>query len=194
MRFYFYIMKYLIAGLGNIGDEYAKTRHNIGFMAADELVKSLDGKFKTERYGDIATVKFRGRILVVLKPSTYMNLSGKAVKYWLNKENIPLENLLVVYDDLDLPLGAIRIKKQGSEGGHNGMEDIIYQLERNDFPRLRFGIGNDFAKGRQSDYVLSKFSSEEEKIVLPRIEKTVEAVKTFVFSGIEMTMTSYNKK
>jgi PTH1 family peptidyl-tRNA hydrolase len=187
-------MKYLIAGLGNIGDEYAKTRHNIGFMAADELVKSLDGKFKTERYGDIATVKFRGRILIVLKPSTYMNLSGKAVKYWMNKENIPLENLLVVYDDLDLPLGAIRIKKQGSEGGHNGMEDIIYQLERNDFPRLRFGIGNDFAKGHQVDYVLSKFSSEEEKIVLPRIEKTVEAVKTFVFSGIEITMTSYNKK
>jgi PTH1 family peptidyl-tRNA hydrolase len=187
-------MKFLIACLGNIGSEYANTRHNLGFIVADALVKSLDGKFSTERYGDIATVKFRGRTLIVLKPSTYMNLSGKAVKYWLNKENIPVENLLVVYDDIALPLGAIRIKKQGSEGGHNGMEDIIYQLETNEFPRLRFGIGNEFAKGHQVDYVLSKFSSEEEKIVIPRIEKAVEAVKTFVFSGIEITMTSYNKK
>ncbi len=187
-------MKYLIACLGNIGSEYANTRHNLGFMAADAIAKSLDGKFTTERYGDIATVKFRGRTLIILKPSTYMNLSGKAVKYWLNKENIPFENLLVIYDDIALPLGAIRIKKQGSEGGHNGMEDIIYQLETNEFPRLRFGIGNNFAKGHQVDYVLSKFTSEEEKTVLPRIEKVVEAVKTFVFSGIEITMTTYNKK
>ena len=194
MGFYFYNMKYLIVGLGNIGSEYANSKHNIGFDIADILVNSFDCKFSTERYGAIARLKHKGRTVIVLKPSTYMNLSGKAVKYWMNKENIPLENLLVIYDDIALPLGSIRVKKQGSEGGHNGMENIIYLLETVDFPRLRFGIGNDFAKGFQVEYVLSKWTPEEEKLISPSLLKAVDAVKTFVFSGIELTMTGYNKK
>jgi peptidyl-tRNA hydrolase, PTH1 family len=187
-------MKYLIVGLGNIGDEYANTRHNIGFIVADAFVTALNGKFETGRYGSIAQVTFKGRIFIVVKPSTYMNLSGKAVRYWLNKENILPENLMVVTDDLALPLGTLRIRAKGSDGGHNGLISIIENIETTEFPRLRVGIGNDFAKGYQVDYVLSQWTKEEEKILIPKIETAVEAIKSFSTIGIARTMNLFNTR
>jgi PTH1 family peptidyl-tRNA hydrolase len=187
-------MKYLIAGLGNIGDEYANTRHNIGFIIADAFAYTFKTKFVTDRYASTAEISYKGRSFIVIKPSTYMNLSGKAVRYWLNKEKILPQDCLVITDDLSLPLGTLRLRKKGSDGGHNGLINIIELLGTNEFPRLRVGIGNEFAKGTQIDYVLSRWTKEEEKIILPQIEKAVELIKSFGTIGVERTMNIFNTK
>jgi len=187
-------MKYLVAGLGNIGDDYSDTRHNIGFIVADAL--ALEGKalFKTERHAAVTKVSLKGRTIVVIKPSTYMNLSGKALRYWMQKEDIPLENILVIVDDLALPLGALRMRKKGSDGGHNGLISIIEHLQSTEFTRIRFGIGNDFAKGYQVDYVLGRWTAEETKVLLPRIAEAVEMIKSFILIGADRTMNVFNKR
>ncbi len=187
-------MKYLIAGLGNIGAEYANTRHNVGFVVADALSVELKGQFKVERLASVSRVKFKGRTLVIIKPTTYMNLSGKAVKYWLEKEKIPIERMLVVLDDIALQPGTIRLKAKGGDAGHNGLTDIIEKLGTNVFPRLRIGIGDDFPKGYQSDYVLGEWSKKEVELMIPRIHRAVEAVKSFVTIGIGRTMTMFNNQ
>jgi len=187
-------MKYLIAGLGNVGVEYTNTRHNIGFAVADALVADLKGEFETQRLAQVAHVKYKGRILVVIKPTTYMNLSGKAIKYWLEKEKIPIENMLVILDDIALPTGSLRLKSQGGDAGHNGLTDIIDKLNTNVFPRLRVGIGNDFPRGLQVDYVLGQWSKTEVDLMNPRIEKAVEIVQSSVSLGISRTMNLFNKK
>ena len=187
-------MKYLIAGLGNIGDEYADTRHNIGFKVVDVLALNFKASFETGRLASVARMSLKGRTLVVIKPTTFMNLSGKAVRYWMQKEDIPKENILVIVDDIALPLGTLRLKAKGSDGGHNGLISIIETIGTNEFARLRIGIGNDFPKGAQIDYVLGRWISDEEKVLLPRIEITVDLVKSFVLSGIERTMNVYNTK
>lgn len=187
-------MKYLIVGLGNIGAEYADTRHNAGFRIADALAESADATFSTDRYGDIARMRVKNAQLVVLKPSTYMNLSGNAVRYWKEKEGIELENILVIVDDCALPFGAIRIKPRGSDAGHNGLKNIAQMLGTQSYPRLKFGIGNDFPRGTQIDYVLGRFTDEEEKLMPERIKLAVEAVKTFCLAGIQTAMNSYNNK
>ena len=173
-------MKYLIAGLGNIGDEYASTRHNIGFTVVDVLARLSGVSFKTGRYANIARMKIKNKSLVLIKPSTYMNLSGKAVHFWLETEKIPLENLLVVVDDIALPPGQLRLRMKGGPGGHNGLISIIETLETEEFARLRFGIGNDFAKGFQTEYVLGKWTKAEEEILIPKITEAVEMIKTFI--------------
>jgi PTH1 family peptidyl-tRNA hydrolase len=187
-------VKYLIAGLGNIGDEYADTRHNIGFTAVDALALTFKSTFETGRLASVARMSLKGRTLVAIKPTTYMNLSGKAVRYWMQKENIPKENILVIVDDLALPLGALRLKSKGSDGGHNGLISIIETIETTEFSRLRIGIGNDFAKGYQVDYVLGRWSAEEAKVLIPRIEITVELIRSFVLTGAERTMNFFNKR
>ena len=187
-------MKYLIVGLGNIGDEYADTRHNIGFIVADALAQEGNAVFKTERYAAVTRLSVKGRTMVVIKPSTYMNLSGKAVRYWMQKEEIPLENILVLVDDLALPLGTLRMRKKGSDGGHNGLISIIEILGSTEFTRVRFGIGNDFAKGYQVDYVLGRWTSDETKVLMPRIKETVEMIKSFVLIGPDRTMNVFNKR
>jgi PTH1 family peptidyl-tRNA hydrolase len=187
-------MKYLIAGLGNIGDEYANTRHNIGFIAADALALSLKASFSSDRLAAVARGSIKGRPVVIIKPSTYMNLSGKSIRYWMQKEEIPTENAMVIVDDLALPLGTLRLRAKGSDGGHNGLISIIETIGTHDFARLRIGIGNDFAKGYQVDYVLGRWTSEEEKLLLPRIETTVELLKSFILIGVTRTMNVYNKK
>ena len=187
-------MKYLICGLGNIGDEYANTRHNIGFVAMDALASAFKVSFKPGRLASVAEASFKGRKLILIKPSTYMNLSGKAVKYWLQNEKLEPANLLVIHDDLDFPSGAIRIRKKGSGGTHNGMTDIIDQLNTDEFARVRIGIGSDFPRGMQVDYVLGRWTKEEEKIMIDRIPLVVEAVKSFVTQGVDRTMYEYNKK
>lgn len=187
-------MKYLIAGLGNIGDEYTNTRHNIGFIVADALAADAAVKFTPDRLAAVARFRVKGRTFIVIKPSTYMNLSGKAVRYWMTKEDIPIENVLVISDDIDLPLGAFRIKPKGSGGTHNGLNDIIEQLGTADFPRFRIGIGNDYAKGFQVDFVLGRFTKEEETILLPRMKLAIQAVKSFGLAGLNLTMTTFNKK
>ncbi len=187
-------MKYVIACLGNIGTEYVNTRHNIGFVIADALAGNLKGKFETERLAAVARLRFKGRTLVVVKPATYMNLSGKAVKYWLTKEKINSDKLLVVLDDIALPLGTLRLKKQGGDAGHNGLTDIIEKLGTNAFPRLRVGIGNDFPKGYQVDYVLGQWSRNETDLLIPRVEKAVEIIKSFATLGTDRTMNLYNNK
>ena len=187
-------MKYLIVGLGNIGDEYADTRHNIGFVAADALAMNFKTTFETRRLASVARMSLKGRTLVAIKPTTYMNLSGKAVRYWMQKEDIPKENILIIVDDLALPLGALRLKLKGSDGGHNGLISIIETLETNEFSRLRIGIGNDFAKGYQVDYVLGRWTAEETKVLIPRIEITVELIKSFVLAGAARTMNDFNKR
>lgn len=187
-------MKYLIAGLGNPGAEYANTRHNIGFVVLEALAQSAEVTFSSERYVQVVRTKFKGRTLALIKPQTFMNLSGKAVRYWLGKEKIAPENMLVVLDDISLPLGTLRLKAKGSDGGHNGLADIIYNLETADFPRLRIGIGDDFAKGYQVDYVLSRWTKQEEELMIPRIELAVEAIKSFVTVGVEKTMNLINTK
>ena len=185
-------MKYLIAGLGNIGDEYANTRHNIGFIVADALALDGKGKFEPGRYADVTKLKFKGRTLVVIKPSTYMNLSGKSVRYWMKEENIPIERTLVVVDDVALPLGTLRLRRGGGDGGHNGLTSIIEYLGTGDFPRLRIGLGDDYARGYQSDFVLGKWTRAEEEIMIPRVKKAVEVVKSFVTVGLDRTMNLYN--
>ncbi|MFZ4523378.1 MAG: aminoacyl-tRNA hydrolase [Bacteroidales bacterium] len=187
-------MKYLIIGLGNIGDEYADTRHNIGFTVVDALAANLKATFEPGRLGSVARMSLKGRTLVAIKPSTYMNLSGKAVRYWMQKEDIPKENILVIVDDLALPLGTLRLKAKGSDGGHNGLISIIELIETTDFARLRIGIGNDFAKGYQVDYVLGRWSSEEVKTLAPRVDITVDLIKSFVLMGVERTMNGFNKR
>lgn len=187
-------VKYLLAGLGNIGDEYTNTRHNIGFTLADTIAFDGKGVFATDRYASVTRVKFKGRTIVLIKPSTYMNLSGKAVRYWMEKEQIPIENLLVAYDDKDLPLGTLRLRGQGSGGSHNGLNHVIEILNTTNFARLRVGIGNDFGRGQQVDYVLGKWTPEEEKVLTPRIKMGVEIVKSFVTMGLAQTMNFYNNK
>jgi len=187
-------LKYLITGLGNIGSEYSNTRHNVGFMVLDALAKASNITFADARYGFVAQLKHKGRTFVLLKPSTYMNLSGKAVNYWLQKENIPLENLLVVVDDIALPLGAIRLRPKGSDGGHNGLRNINDVLGTQDYARLRFGIGNGFSRGRQVDYVLGEWTDEELKVLPERLTLAGEAVLAFGTIGIERSMNLYNSR
>jgi len=187
-------LKYLIVGLGNIGIDYSNTRHNIGFDIADKLVHDLKGEFKVERLASVAKVKFKGRQLVVIKPTTYMNLSGKSVKYWLDQEKIPIERLLVIVDDIALPKGTLRLKIKGGDAGHNGLTDIIIKLNTTSFPRLKVGIGNDFPRGYQSDYVLGKWSNQEIDIMLPRVDVAVDIIKSFVSIGPGLTMTNFNNK
>jgi len=175
-------MKYLIAGLGNIGDEYAGTRHNIGFNVLDALARLSGVSFQSGRYADVAKLKVKNKSLILIKPSTYMNLSGKAVRYWLETEKIPIENLLVVVDDIALPPGQLRLRLKGGDGGHNGLSSIIEILETEEFARLRFGIGNDYPKGYQTEYVLGKWTAAEEEMLIPKIVEAVEMIKTFVNS------------
>jgi len=186
-------MKYLIIGLGNIGREYDCTRHNIGFEVLDYMAHLNNLTFQSDRYAHTCEFKFKGKTILLAKPTTYMNLSGKAVRYHLNKHNIPVENLLVVVDDKDLPLGTLRLKPKGTGGSHNGINDIVTVLNTLDFARLRIGIGNDYAKGFQVEYVLGKFTEEEKKQLQPAIEQSVEVVKSFVTQGINRTMNLYNK-
>ncbi len=185
-------MKYLIACLGNIGAEYENTRHNSGFRIADRLAKDLEASFTTSRLAQVSEMKYRGKTLVVIKPTTYMNLSGKAVKYWLDQEKIPIENLLVVNDDIALPLGTIRLRKKGADAGHNGLTDIIEKLGTSVFCRLRFGIGDDFPQGHLVDFVLGQWKPSEEPIVDETVNKAVEAIKSFVVQGSDRTMNQFN--
>jgi len=185
-------MKYLIAGLGNIGAEYELTRHNIGFLVLDQLADKFNTDFATVRFAGKADVKHKGRSLHLIKPSTYMNLSGKAVQYWLNELKIPRENLLVVMDDVALPFGNIRMRSKGSSAGHNGLKNIELLLGGQDYSRLRFGIGDDFPKGQQADYVLSNFSKEEFDQLPALIQKAVDMILSFCTIGVEKTMTQYN--
>ncbi|MBK9291718.1 MAG: aminoacyl-tRNA hydrolase [Bacteroidetes bacterium] len=187
-------MKYLIACLGNIGAEYTDTRHNIGFMVGDQLARDLEVQFSTQRLAQLATAKHKGRTLVIIKPTTYMNLSGKAVQYWLKAENIPLENLLVVVDDIALPTGTLRMKTKGSDAGHNGLASIIESLGTQEWARLRFGIGDNFPRGKQVDYVLGKWTPQELDIILPKIPVAADIVKSFVTIGAARTMNLYNNK
>ena len=185
--------KYLIVGLGNPGDEYAETRHNAGYMVVDAFARSAGATFADKRYGFVAETSLRGRQLFLLKPTTFMNLSGNAVRYWLNKENIDQSRMLVVVDDIALPLGTIRLKAAGSGGGHNGLGHIE-QLIGQQYARLRMGVGNDFPRGMQIDWVLGKFDDEEKTTLQPAIDRAVEAIKSFVLAGIDMTMNQYNKQ
>lgn len=187
-------MKYLIVGLGNIGDEYRETRHNIGFMVLDALAKASNIVFKDGRYGATTTLSVKGRQLILLKPSTYMNLSGNAVRYWMQHEKIPLENVLVVVDDLALPFGSLRLKGKGSDAGHNGLKHIAATLGTQNYARLRFGIGNDFPKGAQVDYVLGNFDEEDRKQMPERLELAGEIIKSFCLAGLNLTMNQYNNK
>lgn len=186
--------KFLIAGLGNIGPKYHNTRHNIGFRILDHLAQKEEVSFSTEKLGDIATFKFKGRTFILLKPSTYMNLSGKSVSYWLTKEKVPLENLLVVTDDLNLSFGSIRVKTKGSDGGHNGLKDIQAHVNTTAYNRFRFGISDEFSKGRQVDYVLGEWGEEEEKQIPERLDKSAELIKSFGTAGINNTMNTFNGK
>ena len=185
--------KYLIVGLGNPGTEYADTRHNTGFMVLDAFAKASNTVFEDKRYGFVAETSLRGRKIFLLKPTTFMNLSGNAVRYWLNKENIEQERMLVVVDDVALPLGSIRIKAGGSDGGHNGLGHI-QQLIGAQYPRMRMGIGNDFPIGGQINWVLGTFDEEEKKVLQPAIDTAVEAIKSFVLAGVNITMNQFNKK
>lgn len=187
-------MKYLIAGLGNIGPEYHETRHNIGFMMADALAAKAGVYFSGNRYGATAEMKLKGRSLLLLKPATFMNLSGNAVRYWLQKENIPVENLLVLVDDLALPFGTLRLKPKGSDAGHNGLKNIQEVLGSANYARLRFGIGNDFPRGGQIDYVLSRFTDEQQKEMPLRLERAIEIIESFCLAGVQNTMNQFNNK
>jgi PTH1 family peptidyl-tRNA hydrolase len=187
-------MKYLITGLGNVGDEYQHTRHNIGFDVLDAFAKASGIFFQDRRYGAICEIKYKGRIFVLLKPSTYVNLSGKAVNYWLQNENIPVDNLLVICDDLALPFGSLRLKPKGSDGGHNGLRNINEVLGHNNYSRLRFGIGNNFNKGAQVDFVLDRWDSDEEKSLETRIPVIIDLIKSFGTIGVQLTMTQFNNK
>lgn len=187
-------MNFLIVGLGNIGSEYAQTRHNIGFRVLDALAKASNLVFEDKRYGAVTTLKVKNQTLTLLKPSTYMNLSGNAVRYWMNEKKIPLENILVVVDDLSLPFGQLRMRPGGSEAGHNGLKHISSVLGTQQYARLRFGIGNDFPRGGQVDFVLGEFTNEDLKTMDERLELAGEMVKSFALSGIQFTMNHFNKK
>ena len=187
-------MKYLIVGLGNIGAEYAETRHNIGFNVLDALAEASNTVFTTQRYGDVAEAKYKGRTLVLLKPSTYMNLSGKAVRYWMDAGKIPPENLLVVSDDIALPFGTLRLRPKGSAGGHNGLKNISELLGTEEYARMRFGVGGDFPKGHQVEYVLGEWTDEERKALPERLKVFVDAIRSFATVGTQLTMTNFNKK
>jgi PTH1 family peptidyl-tRNA hydrolase len=185
--------KFLIVGLGNIGADYSGTRHNIGFDVVDALVKEQDGHFVVERLAEVVELKWKGQVLVCVKPTTYMNLSGKAVKYWMDKERIAVENILVIVDELALPLSRFRLRPAGSDAGHNGLKSIQETLGTDAYPRLRFGIGNDFPRGRQVEFVLGRWVESELPLVRIKVEKSVELIKSFVTIGIERTMNQYNK-
>lgn len=187
-------MKYLIVGLGNIGTEYQDTRHNIGFNVLDAFAKASNAVFEDMRYGAVAEVKLKGRTLVLLKPNTYMNLSGKAVSYWMQKEKIGLEDLLVIVDDLALPFGTLRLRGQGSDGGHNGLKNINALLGTCNYARLRCGIGNEFARGQQIDYVLGSWKEEETELLPALLNRCTEIITGFVLMGLSKTMTAYNGK
>lgn len=187
-------MKYLIFGLGNIGPEYQNTRHNIGFMVLDAFALASNAVFIQHRYAYSTEISYKGRKLVLIKPTTFMNLSGKAVNYWMQSEKVPVENIFVISDDIALPFGTIRIKAKGNDGGHNGLSHIIETLGNNNYARLRFGIGNEFSKGSQVDYVLGDWSTEEKKLLPERIDKIIDAVKSFTSIGIERTMNFFNGK
>ncbi|QLG44837.1 aminoacyl-tRNA hydrolase [Costertonia aggregata] len=184
--------KFLIVGLGNIGNEYVETRHNIGFKILDALADKEDFSFETRKLGDIATFKLKGRSVLCLKPSTYMNRSGKALKYWMDKEKIALENVLVITDDINLEFGTLRLKTKGSDGGHNGLKDIQNVLQSNKYNRFRFGVGADFGKGKQVDYVLGEWGETEKTAVKERLEKSTELIKSFVLAGAAITMNQFN--
>jgi peptidyl-tRNA hydrolase, PTH1 family len=186
--------KFLIVGLGNIGAEYANTRHNIGFKILDFLAKKESLDFQTLKLGALAEYKIKGRTLLLLKPNTYMNLSGKAVQYWMEKEKIEKENILVITDDLNLAFGTIRIKPKGSDGGHNGLKSIQQTLNTSDYPRFRFGISDDFKKGKQVDYVLGEWDETETSKLPERLELSIQAIQSFALAGLENTMTTYNGK
>ncbi len=190
---HFSAMSFLIAGLGNVGAEYENTRHNIGFKIADELAKLNKVSFQLERLAFFAEYRSRGKNIYLIKPTTYMNLSGKAVRYWMNELKIPQQNILIVLDDLAIPFGSIRIRQKGSDGGHNGLKDIDLTLGNNNYARLRFGVGNEFAKGKQVDYVLGNWNVEEMKTLDERIKVACEGVSSFMFEGIERAMSKYNK-
>ena len=184
--------KYLIVGLGNIGHEYSGTRHNVGFDVADAIADKHEALFVQERHAAVARFRLKGKQVVLIKPSTYMNLSGKAVKYWIDKEDVVLQNVLIVVDEVALPLSRIRLRKGGSSAGHNGLKSIEESLLTQDYPRLRFGIGNTYPKGMQVEYVLGKWTSSELPIVKLKVEKTVEVVETFILAGIDTAMNQYN--
>jgi PTH1 family peptidyl-tRNA hydrolase len=186
-------MKYLIVGLGNIGAEYDATRHNIGFDIADTFVIKHGGQFSLERLAWVANCKWKGKQFIVIKPTTYMNLSGKALKYWMDKEKIAIENVLVLVDDLALPLDTLRMRGSGSDAGHNGLKDIQATLGTSNYPRLRFGIGNDFPKGRQVDFVLGKWTNKEMPIIKDMIMRSVDMIESFATQGLSITMNIYNK-
>ncbi len=186
--------KFLIVGLGNIGDKYEDTRHNIGFKILNNFAKEENITFETQKLGDVTTYKFKGRTFILLKPNTYMNLSGKAVKYWMTKEKIPLENILVICDDLNIPFGSLRLKPKGSAGGHNGLKDINEKLNTQQYARLRFGVGNSFSKGRQVDYVLGKWSKDELLDLPEKLDKINKIIKSFGLIGVAKTMNEFNKK
>ena len=184
--------KYLIVGLGNIGADYTNTRHNIGFKVVEQFAALNGAVFETKKLGDLATFRFKGRVFTLLKPNTYMNLSGKSVKYWLEKQAIPQENLLVITDDLNLPFGSLRLKMKGSDGGHNGLKDIQDKLNTSQYNRLRFGISDAFSKGRQVDYVLGEWTTEESEKLKERLDHCAEFIKSFVMAGVKNAMNSYN--
>ena len=193
--------KFLIAGLGNIGEEYAFTRHNVGFLIAEEFARSIKKEeeksaalFSSDKLATVCYARLKGKPLVIIKPALYMNLSGKAVNYWMQAEKIPVENILILTDDLALPFGTVRIKKKGSDGGHNGLTDVIATLGTNEFPRLRFGIGSEFSKGKQVNYVLGNWNKEEQDQLTEKINKAIQAIKSFISIGIDRTMTDFNKK
>ena len=186
--------KYLIVGLGNIGSKYENTRHNIGFKILDEIAVKENVVFESQKLGAVTKFRFKGRTFILLKPATFMNLSGKAVKYWLVKEKIPLENLLIICDDLNISFGTIRLKSKGSAGGHNGLKDISDSLQTQNYSRFRFGVSDEFKKGNQVDYVLGEWNVEETKKLPERLEKSYELVKSFGTAGIGNTMSEFNGK
>jgi PTH1 family peptidyl-tRNA hydrolase len=186
--------KFLIVGLGNIGEAYANTRHNIGFKIVDEVAEEYHLSFETDKLGDVASFRFKGRTFILLKPSTYMNLSGKAVKYWMDKENITIDNILIVTDDLNIDFGTIRIKAKGSDGGHNGLKDIQEKLGTNKYPRFRFGVGANYSKGRQVDYVLGKWSKDETSLLMERLLTSSKVITSFGTAGLANTMNTFNGK
>jgi len=187
-------MKYLIIGLGNPGEKYEDTRHNVGFKVLDNLANLSNISFSTDKLADVATTRFKGRNLLLVKPNTFMNLSGKAVNYWMQKEKIPIENILVITDDIALPFGSIRMRAKGSDGGHNGLKSIIEFLSSSTFPRIKFGIGSDFLKGHQSNYVLGKWSDKEQGILQERIDFTVKMIQSFSVIGVNRTMNDFNRR
>ncbi|MBL4863087.1 MAG: aminoacyl-tRNA hydrolase [Crocinitomicaceae bacterium] len=187
-------MKYLVVGLGNPGEKYRNTRHNVGFKIVEAFAKERDVEFAVEKQAEVTKTKFKGRTIVLIKPATFMNLSGKAVNYWMQQEKIPHENVLIIADDIALPFGKLRLKGKGSDGGHNGLKNIQATLNTSQYARLRFGVGNEFYPGRQVDYVLGEWSSDESKQLEERIQMSTEFIKGFATVGLQLTMTNWNNK